>query len=451
IGGVTVGKVQSVSLAPPDKRVDGQDTTAAVLEIDPEFAPISSDARAILRQKTLLGETYVELTSGSKPGGNPAPVSLGAAGGASDASTQGVHASPEGGTLGIGRTRNEVQIDEIFNALDKQTREAFQRWMANAAQAIHNRGQDFNDALGNLGPFLDDASNILQVLRRQRVALRGLIRNTGTVFSALSQNDGELANAIRSSDETFGALASEQRALAETFRILPIFERESRLTFERLDAFQASADPVVRELIPVAKDISPTLRSVRKLSPNLKALFRHLKPLIRASMKGLPATRDFLAALQPVLDNLDPFLANLNPVINYLLFYKTEIGNFLSSPPAALAGTLSKVPGQPAPRHALRQISYLSSESLSVYPNRPSTNRGNGYLLPNSINSPASAAGGIFPNFDCDNTGAAGNGEIPRSAATQSMAPCWIQPNFPSSFHGSGFGGGHGPQVGPDP
>ncbi len=68
IGGVSVGKVKDVKLAPPDKRIEGYDTTEAVLEIRPEFAPISDDARAILRQKTLLGETYVELTSGTEPG-----------------------------------------------------------------------------------------------------------------------------------------------------------------------------------------------------------------------------------------------------------------------------------------------------------------------------------------------------------------------------------------------
>ena len=41
-------------------------TTEATIEIDPQYAPISSDARAILRQKTLLGETYIELTTGSQ-------------------------------------------------------------------------------------------------------------------------------------------------------------------------------------------------------------------------------------------------------------------------------------------------------------------------------------------------------------------------------------------------
>src|SRR5881275_3287804 len=79
IGGVSVGKVESIQLAPPDKRVNGKDTTEAVIQIDPQYAPISENARAILRQKTLLGETYVELTSGTEPGGTPKPVSLGSA------------------------------------------------------------------------------------------------------------------------------------------------------------------------------------------------------------------------------------------------------------------------------------------------------------------------------------------------------------------------------------
>src|SRR4051812_16590372 len=49
IGGVSVGKVKEISVAPPGERVNGKDTTEAVIEIQPEFAPISSNAQAILR------------------------------------------------------------------------------------------------------------------------------------------------------------------------------------------------------------------------------------------------------------------------------------------------------------------------------------------------------------------------------------------------------------------
>jgi phospholipid/cholesterol/gamma-HCH transport system substrate-binding protein len=453
IGGVTVGKVKDLELAPATQRVGGADATEATLEIEPQFAPISTDARAILRQKTLLGETYVELTAGTPPGRTEAPVALGAAANVSDSDAQAVESIPEGGTLGIGQTKNATQIDEIFNALDGPTRRAFQRWQANAAVAIKGRGLDLNDALGNLGPFVSDASNILATLRRQRTALRGLVRDTGTVFAALSERDRELAGAITGSDRAFGALARRDQALRRTFEILPVFERESRLTLERLDRFQANTRPLVQELLPVANDISPTLRSVRRLSPSLKSLFIDLQPLIRAAHEGLPATSRFLDALRPTLDALDPFLQNLNPVIRYLGFYRTEITNFLTSPAAGIADSLAlgtNQPNLPAPVHALRQLGYFSSESLSVQPRRPSTNRGNGYLQPNSINGYLAAAHGIFPNFDCnpskDAPGANSQGEVNNQPPDERNANCVIAANFPREF-----GGGQAPNLFAEP
>jgi phospholipid/cholesterol/gamma-HCH transport system substrate-binding protein len=445
IGGVSVGKVKSIQLAPADERVQGADTTQATIEIEPQFAPISSDARAILRQKTLLGETYVELTSGTNPNQRGAPVSLGSAAGTSDASAQNVHAIPEGGTLGVGQTKNATQIDEIFNALDKQTRDAFRRWQANAAVAINGRGVDLNDAFGNLGPFVSDSTNILSVLRRQKVALQGLVRDTGTVFNALSERNQELAGAITGSDKTFGALARENQALAQTFQILPVFERESRLTLARLDSFQANTRPLIQKLLPVANDISPTLHSVRRLSPHLKSLFIDLKPLIRASRKGLPATGRFLGALRPVLSALDPFLANLNPAIRWLNFDRTEITNFLGGIPAGTADSLALTttkPNQPAPLHALRQLGYFSSETLAVQPQRVSTNRGNGYNQPNALTGYSAAVHGIFPNFDCKPSG----GPVDNQPPDNMNANCFVAPHFPNKF-----GGGQAPNVFADP
>src|SRR2546423_5754902 len=61
VAGVSVGKVVAKDLDP-----HGGNRTVATIELDRRFAPVHSDARAILRQKTLLGETYVELTPGTK-------------------------------------------------------------------------------------------------------------------------------------------------------------------------------------------------------------------------------------------------------------------------------------------------------------------------------------------------------------------------------------------------
>ena len=299
IGGVSVGKVKEVGLAPVDQRVEGNDTTEAVIEIEPEFAPISSDAQAILRQKTLLGETYVELTSGTEPGDEAAPVALGAAGNATDAQAESIESIEEGGTLAVGQTKNATQIDEIFNALDTETRQSFQRWQQNAAVAIQGRGLDLNDTLGNLGPFVTDASEILAALNRQKVALKGLVRDTGTVFEALSERDQELAGAIVGSEQTFGALADSDRALAESFQILPTFQRETRTTLEALDDFQANTRPLIQKLLPVANDISPTLASVRKLSPNLEEPVPRPRSADQGRQEGDPGTRSLPRARGP--------------------------------------------------------------------------------------------------------------------------------------------------------
>jgi phospholipid/cholesterol/gamma-HCH transport system substrate-binding protein len=415
IGGVSVGKVTTLALPKTGNATD------VTVQMNPKFAPIPSDTRAILRQKTLLGETYIELT-----GGSPNAPKL-----------------ADGGHLARAQTQDSTQLDEILQAFDPKTRQAFRIWIQNSAQAVNGRGQDLNDAFGNLGPFTSDATDILTILRHQKRSLQGLVRDTGTVFSALSARDNELAGAIQNSNTTFGALASRDRALADVIHIFPTFNEQTRLTLNRLAEFAHNTEPLVRDLKPVARDLTPTLIKVRRLSPHLRGLFIHLKPLLRVSQTGLPALTRTLHELRPVLAALDPFLANFNPIVRYVNAYRTNVGDFLSNPPAGLAGTLAPVAGQPAPRHVLRQIGYLSAESLSIYPDRPATNRGNGYLQPLALTTPDAASRGIFPNWDCNNTG---QGEVPASQATVGKAPCWVAGNFPPEF-----GGKHGPQVFADP
>jgi phospholipid/cholesterol/gamma-HCH transport system substrate-binding protein len=411
IGGVTVGKVKDLELAPEE------DATRAVIEIEPQYAPISSDAQAILRQKTLLGETYVELTTGTQsPEQEGASTTVTAQSGAIDvgeiSGDDAPHAISEGGHLESTQVADQTQIDEIFNGFDEQTRQAFQLWMKNSGLAVEGRGLDLNDAFGNIGPFSADAADVLGTLRGQEQALRSLVRNTGTVFEALTAREQALAGAIVGTNRTFRALASRDEALADTFKIFPTFNTEARLTLDRLEGFARNAGPLFRDLRPVARDLSPTLRDLRRLSPHARRLFDNLDPLIKASATGLPALRSFLDQLLPVMVNLDPFLANFNPIVRYLDYYAPVVTDFLANPAAGTAGALPPIASQTEPRHLSRQLSNLTepnAESLSVWSSRLRSNRGNGYLMPFALASPTVAdQGAVFPNFDCENTQAVG-------------------------------------------
>jgi virulence factor Mce-like protein len=422
IAGISIGKVESLSLPPQGN------ATEATIELDPRYAPIPSDTRAILRQKTLLGETYIELTGGSE---SAEPLE-------------------DGGTLPLAQTQDSSQIDEIFQALDDRTRSAFRTWMQNSAIAVDGRGLDLNDAFGNLAPFTSDATVILRILHRQDRALGGLVRDTGRVFEALSARDRELAGAITGSNATFGAIASRDAALAETIRVFPTFNEETRLTLNRLAEFADDTAPLVRDLKPVADDLSPTLRSLRALAPHLRRLFSDLGPLLSAARSGLPALRRILRGLGPLFAALDPFLANLNPVVRFLNFNRPVITDFLAGATGSASGKLH--PGsynQPnSTGHVLRVTAWFSPESLGIHSNRIPTNRGNAYMLPYAIGNPRSSRfGEPFYSWDCDpSVGAPGANAKGEVHATEDNAGCTVQPDWPQAFGGGAF-----PQLRPDP
>lgn len=354
IAGVPVGKVKDIETNATSGRSD------ATIELKPEYAPLPSDARAILRQKTLLGETYVELTPGS-PKGKPVA---------------------DGGRLATGQVSDTVELDEILRAFDPKTREAFQSWVQTQAVAIKGRGQALNDALGNLAPFAEDTTKVLELLNSQKAGVRQLVRNTGEVFDALSERDGQLAGVITNSNRVFATTAARDAEIQAAFKALPTFERESSTTLKRLSKFADEANPVITDLRPAAKEMSPTFVQLAKLAPDLKALFRSIDPLVAASKKGLPATTEFLDALHPLLANFDAPLKQLNPILDGASLYKNEITSFFANSAAATQATSAPFAAGGEPAHYLRTANPLNPEVLAQYPNRLTTNRTNPYPFP---------------------------------------------------------------------
>jgi phospholipid/cholesterol/gamma-HCH transport system substrate-binding protein len=352
ISGVPVGKVKDIQ---PDKRTGTSDVT---MELDSRYVPLRSDARAMLRQKTLLGETYVELTPGTKAA---APV-------------------PEGGRLASGNVSPTVELDEILRTFDPQTRTAFKEWMQSQAVAIEGHGRDLNDAFGNLGPFAEDAARLADILNRHEGAVSQLVANTGVVFAALTERDGQLRSLIENANRVFATTASRDTELQETFVALPTFERESRATLKRLSAFAVNADPLVTQLRPAARELSPTLVDLKAISPDLRKLFVELNPLIDASKTGFPAAQRVLRDLRPLVGQLDPALRQVTPILDFLGLYKRELTAFFAN---TVAATQAKDPGTQL--HYLRTLNPLNLENLAVAPRRVGTNRPNAYAFPGNF------------------------------------------------------------------
>jgi phospholipid/cholesterol/gamma-HCH transport system substrate-binding protein len=406
MSGVVVGRVKSKELAEDERRV------VAELELYEEFAPIPRDTRAILRQKSLLGETYVELTPG-------------------DADDEDL---PDGGTLPATQVAETVEFEELFSTFDPDTRQAFRDWLQEAGVTVSgDYGRDFNGSLGNLAMFAETGADVLEPLDRQRLALRRLIRDTGRVFGAASAQAGALRGLIVNGNRTFEALASRDEALAETFQVFPTFERETRATMARLERFARDTDPLVRLLRRPAEDLGPTVRDLGELAPDLERLFRDVDPLLDASEEGIPAADRFLEGAEPVLEAAHVLLPEVNPILAYLQFNRTLVASFLVSGAGSIGENLSGGYTRPrtarTPEHLLPQSSFFELRSFMRDTTRPPWDRGNSYLAPNAR---WRATGlGVIESFDCRPSGGEVRDPID-DAGIATAPPCFVSP--PSLF-----------------
>jgi phospholipid/cholesterol/gamma-HCH transport system substrate-binding protein len=411
LAGVNVGKVKQESL---DK---GAARTKVQIEMSSKYAPIPKDSRVILRQKTLLGETYVEITEGHKSAGM----------------------LKDGGTLPNTHVEPTVELDEIFSAFDRKTRTGFQHWVQELARAIRNgRSQDLNDAFGNLPEFATTGAKLLRVLDAQGGALHRVIRNTGEVFQAITSRDDDLRHLIVNSGNTFDALASEQKALAETFHIFPTFLDESRVTQDRLLRFSRNTDPLVRALRQPARDLGPTIRDLGLLSPDLKNLFRKLDRLRVATRHTEPQLASVLRGLEPMLEQFHPFFQEFNPIVSMLNYHQTTVAGFLANGASDLYAT----PGGSG--RAQTSVSDFDGRSFQKVTSTPSWARGNAYLSPNAIHR--ALALGIFESFRCPSgSSQEPNDDLgpPEPLKSSREPPCFVVPSqiygnakFPFPKHG---------------
>src|SRR5918999_1338707 len=367
VAGVEIGKVVKVDRAPRG------DAVVATLSIDRKYAPVSCAARAQIRNKTILGQTYVELTTGGRAGCRIA----------------------DGGMLDQRNVGDLVSLDEILNTLDPYTRQAYRTWQQGVSKAIDGRGDELNDTIGNLPAFVESGADLFEVLDENRRALGALVKNTGVVFGALTERENQLRRLIENSDTVFTAIQSEREDWAQVWNIFPTFLAESKATYTRLERFARDTRPLVRDLRPAMDDLRPTLVALRDLSPDLKRLFRNLDPLMEIGKESLPAQREIFEGLRPLFGELGPWLSELNPVLAWLGEHQHTLSDiFANLGVATQAKTSSRDPQ--ATGHYLRQFGPTGSETASVHPNRLETNRGNTYINPLSLVGADQAKRGII-------------------------------------------------------
>lgn len=357
ISGVTVGKVKKVE--PEGGR------TEATLEIQPRYAPLPDDVKAILRTKTLIGETYVELTPGTK----------------------GAPTIPENGSISTANVSPQVELDEVIRTFDEPTRAAFGDWLVGQADAVEGHGDQLNQAFGVLPMFFSDTNDLMTVLNRQNRALSRVFRNTATIFEAIDSRPGQLTELIISSNRLLRVTANRSQQLTETFNEFPEFLRQARETTEQFDSFANGTQNLITNTGDFADASSDIMKKSVRVTNDARELVNNLEPMLDKADAGLPATDEFLKSAQPALAQLNPFLDQLNPVLQFVGLYQREITAFAANDAAASQAqlTFSKSelrPGRSEQGHYLRAFTALTPDNLAYNPQKSTKTRSNAYPTP---------------------------------------------------------------------
>ena len=315
VGGKRVGTVQSIA-----GRIGQHGTYAELqLKLDKAIQPIRDDSQVRVRPRSPLGLKYLELMPGRFG-----------------------RAIGDGGRLDLRQARRSVELDEVLNAFDKNTRTSLQEMLDQLGPGLAGRGLDFNAALASAPPFVTHLEHVAANLADPRTGLRRALRSVADVVTAIAPVAPQLGSLIGGADRTAAALASVSPELAQVIEELP----DTELTgTEAL----AVARPVLRDTRLLLQDIKPgiavlplaagRLHSALLLGiPVLRragALSDRLRTALRAveRLASDPLARSALARLRRALDSLIPtlrFVAPAQTKCNYLGVYLRNLASSVS-------------------------------------------------------------------------------------------------------------------------
>jgi phospholipid/cholesterol/gamma-HCH transport system substrate-binding protein len=295
VAGQRAGTIRKVSV--------GHDGLLVKMELTPSNGPVGQNARAEVRQRSIGGVYYVQVTRGDY---KQRPL-------------------PEGATLPRRQTSTGGDLLTIIERFDQDSRDAMARTVSAFGTGLTGRGEDLNRGLADLRPALSQAIPILDAATpgTGRFAdLLAQIRRTGRSL-APPGDDGlqGLLPAARTTLQTFDASAGDiQRSLTA----LRPFEDQALRTLPIARAVLDGAGALSRELRPGVAALADALPGVNTLLQSGAVLQHESARLAGAADPALGAGPDAFAELREALPLIAPAAKPIASISAYLAPYDRE-------------------------------------------------------------------------------------------------------------------------------
>lgn len=256
VAGVPVGSVKQISLSD-----NGQ--ALVKMEIsDSDYTPLPQGTHATVRSQSLSGiaNRYVDLALPTHPDGR---------------------SISSGGTITQADTTSEVDLDEVFNTLDKPTVSHLQQVIRGFARAYDGVGAKANRGFYYLNPFLSTSRRVFGELNSDQANLEGLVVDAASLTSALDQRSPEISSLVANLNGMLGTIGRQQSSLASAVGQLPDFMRQFDTTAVNLRAALDDVQPLVDATRPVARKLQPFTKRLRGFARDAVPTVRGLNGIIR--------------------------------------------------------------------------------------------------------------------------------------------------------------------------
>jgi phospholipid/cholesterol/gamma-HCH transport system substrate-binding protein len=274
VGGVPVGSVRGIEITD-----DGH--AEIEMSIDGDHAPLRRGTRAEIRQfsQSGLANRYIDL---KLPPDSDDEI-------------------PDGGVIQADKTVTQVDLDELYNTLDPETRRSLQGFFKGSADQWRNMADEANVGFEYLNPALSTSRRLFNELTRDTPLLEHFLVDSSEMVTALAERRDDLAGLIGNLNETTRALGSQKEALAESIGRLPPFMRRANTTFVNLRSTLNQVDPLVEASKPVAKRLQPFLSQARAFAADAEPTVRDLRLTIRRGGRANDLI-DLLHTFPPLAD-----------------------------------------------------------------------------------------------------------------------------------------------------
>jgi phospholipid/cholesterol/gamma-HCH transport system substrate-binding protein len=292
VSGVEIGEIGQVKLK------DGQ--AIVEMDIDPKYKSLlHTDAHALLRPKTGLKDMFLEVS----PGSHSAPV-----------------AKP-GFTIPVQNTLPDVNPDEIYSALDADTRQYLALLVNGAGQGLKGNGGELQEVFRRFEPTHKDLATVTTQVATRQQNLRRLVNSLHNLNNELAGKSTELTQLVDSSSAVFRALASEDSSITRSIGLFPPALRQTTDTLNKVHTFANVLRPAAIHLRPVAVSLNQANLAVRPFAREATPLLRDdIRPFVREARPLVRQLRPAAINLAKATPDLGRNFVVLNHLFNMLAF-----------------------------------------------------------------------------------------------------------------------------------